>query len=72
MMRALGYEAKKAKAVLIPFPFERRDPCPTDVVSAERVLKSESIQYPAENGLANAKVIDAIYRSAWEQREIRL
>jgi D-xylose 1-dehydrogenase (NADP+, D-xylono-1,5-lactone-forming) len=39
---------------------------------ADRVLKSESIQYPAENGLGNAKVIDAIYRSAWEQREIRL
>ena len=39
---------------------------------ADRVLKSESIQYPAENGLGNAKVIDAIYRGAWEQREIRL
>ncbi|MDA4113118.1 MAG: hypothetical protein OK474_03640 [Thaumarchaeota archaeon] len=39
---------------------------------ADRVLKSESIQYPAENGLGNAKVIDAIYRSAREQCEIRL
>jgi len=170
MMRALGYEAKEAKAALTPSPSGRLDPRPTDVVLdvlycgdmrltielgfprgriaqldtgfvlkgdacyqsytvlgedariwvpagsaqretyrqgivvdtsyhivraaglaiekvdvpgvhqwqleaeyfAERVLKSESIQYPAENGLANAKVIVAIYRSAWEQREIGL
>jgi D-xylose 1-dehydrogenase (NADP+, D-xylono-1,5-lactone-forming) len=39
---------------------------------ADRVLKSESIRYPAENGLGNAKVMDAIYRSAREQREVRL
>jgi alcohol dehydrogenase (NADP+) len=32
MRRALGYAAKKAKAALTSFPFERGDPRPTDMV----------------------------------------
>jgi predicted dehydrogenase len=37
-----------------------------------RVLKGEDIEYPHENGLANMRVIDAIYASAREGRVVKL
>jgi D-xylose 1-dehydrogenase (NADP+, D-xylono-1,5-lactone-forming) len=39
---------------------------------ADRVLRSEPIGYPMENGLAQTKAMDAIYRSAREGRVVNL
>jgi len=39
---------------------------------ADRILKSEPLGYPMEDGLAQTKVMDAIYRSAREGRPERI
>jgi len=39
---------------------------------ADRVLKSEPIGYPMENGLAQTKAMDAVYKSAREGRPVQL
>lgn len=39
---------------------------------ADRVLKGEPISYPMENGLAQTKVMDAVYASAREGRVVDL
>jgi len=39
---------------------------------ADRVLKGEEISFPAEDGLANMRAIDAIYRSAREEAIVTL
>lgn len=39
---------------------------------ADRVLKDEPIQFPAENGLANMKVIDALFQSARQGRPVEV
>ena len=39
---------------------------------AERVLREEAIAFPAENGLANMRVMDAIYRSGRERSAVGL
>ena len=39
---------------------------------ADRVLGNEPISYPMENGLAQTKVMDAIYASAREGRVVNL
>ncbi len=39
---------------------------------ADRVLKGKPIEQPAENGLANMKVIDALYDSARQGRSVKV
>ena len=39
---------------------------------ADRVLKGKPIEQPAENGLANMKVIDALYDSARQGRPVKV
>jgi len=39
---------------------------------ADCVLQGKRIDFPAENGLANMKVIDAIYKSVREQCVVTL
>ena len=37
---------------------------------ANKILEGEKIELPAENGLANVKVIDAVFQSARERKPI--